>query len=383
MTPEEFKSSLEQIQKTADEANVKATELQAQLEAKNTEIANLDASVKEQNEVIAQLKKSAEQQTMNPLGAALAEKKSEIETKMQSGANRFSVELKVANNIGTGSITNNQSLSVALDPTIAAAPIAPNAFLAAFGVAPATADELSWVEASKQNGADYVDELASNTKKSDVTFTQVKRQFGKLAHFMVISTEFADWYQQLYNFVTAEAPKMIDAKFDAELCSGAGSSSTPKKVYGIKGNSTAWAALGTVASPTIADVIANGVAQIAKEGFTANVAFVTFEEEFLLRTIKDSTGNYIYDPAKGYLGQVRIMPTSRLSAGEIIVADTNCYKPYAGGSFELEMVRDADIDAWKVYARRRVQAKGTTPAKKGLVYAASLNTAIAALTASA
>ena len=62
----------------------------------------------------------------------------------------------------------NNFTSVAVDPTIHAAVPVANAFLVAFGIRPRTANKLGWIEATSQNGADYVAELAANTNKSDV-----------------------------------------------------------------------------------------------------------------------------------------------------------------------------------------------------------------------
>ena len=79
------------------------------------------------------------------------------------------------------------------------------------------------------------------------------------------------------------------------------------------------------------------------------------------------------------LSGVRLLPTSRLSTGEILVADTNCAEVYAGNSYELEFIRNGAYDAYDVYFRKAAQTKVPTANKKGLIYVASVSTAITAL----
>ena len=199
---------------------------------------------------------------------------------------------------------------------------------------------------------------------------------------MRISTEFTDWFEQLYNYCVNEGVRMINNKIDQEICSGAGAdtnSTTQHKVYGLVSQATAFSALGTYQDATVADVIFDAALQIAKEGFNANVAFVTWALYAQLRGVKDANGNYIFDQARNLLGGIRIYPTGRLSSGEILVADTTCVEIYAGNSFELEFIRNGVYDAYDVYFRKAVQVKVSTTNKKGLIYVAAAATSQAAI----
>lgn len=394
MTPEEIKEMQESIEKAATEkvtAEIKSlqdqlTEAKSDTQAKEKEIENLDKSVKSLKAEIDKLgKERVITDFKSAFRAALEEKKEAIKANFDAQKNNFSVdiEMKTVNDIGTTQVSPNNFLSVAIDPTIhAAAPVA-NAFIVAFGIRPRTANKLGWIEATAQNGADYVAELAQNNKKSDVAFAEKTRKFGKLAHTMRISTEFEDWFEQLYNYCVNEGVRMILNKLDQEIWSGlgadSGSGTSPDKIYGLKSQATAFSGLGTYTDATVADVIFDAAMQIAKEGFNANVAFVTWAIYAQLRGIKDANGNYIFDQARNLLGGIRIYPTGRLSSGEILVADTTCVEIYAGNSYELEFIRNGVYDAYDVYFRRAAQTKVSTPNKKGLIYVASVTTAKAAV----
>lgn len=394
MTPEEIKEMQDRIEKAATEkvtAEIKSlqdklTEAKSDTAAKEKEIENLDKSVKSLKSEIEKLgKERVITDFKSAFRAALEEKKDVIKENFDAQKNNFSIDIEMKNvaDIGTGLVNPNNFLSVAVDPTIhAAAPVA-NAFIVAFGIRPRTANKLGWIEATAQNGADYVAELAANTKKSDVSFAEKTRRFGKIAHTMRISTEFEDWFEQLYNYCVNEGVRMILNKLDQEIWSGLGADSgagtSPDKIYGLKSQATAFSALGTYQDATIADVLFDAAAQIAKEGYNANVAFVPWADYASLRGIKDAAGNYIFDQARSQLGGLRIYPTGRLSAGEAFVADTTCVEIFAGHGYELEFIRNGVYDAYDVFFRRAAQTKVSTPNKKGLIYVASVTTAKGAI----
>ena len=401
---EEIRQSAEQAKADAQNAKAEAAAAKAEAEAAKSELAkreaelktaqtnidNLDASVKEQAAAIKELKKALEDSKSISFKAdfrrALEAKKPEIEKALKSKADRFecTLELKDIVSIGTGSVSPNNRLSVMDDPTIYAAVPVANAFILAFGIRPRTANKLGWIESTNQPTVDYVTELAQNTNKSDVSFVEKSRAFGKLATYMQISTEFEDWFEQLYNYCVNEGARMIENKLDNEICAGAGAdtnATTQKKIYGLKSQATAFSALAShaVAAANAADVIFDAMDQIAKEGFHANVAFVTWTIYRTIKSLKDSNGDYLFDQVSGMLSGVRLYPTTRLSSGEILVADTNCAEVYAGNSYELEFIRNGAYDAYDVYFRKAAQVKVPTANKKGLIYVSNVATAITAL----
>lgn len=356
------------------------------IEAQKTSIDNLDASMKQQSATIADLKKQLAGRKASGreiFREALEEKKSAIEAGFKDRKN-FSVEIELKDivNITTAVVNPNQVLGMQADPTIHGAAYAPNVFLQVFGIRPRTGNKLTWIEATAQNSADYISELTANSNKSDVVFAERTRAFAKIGHYFAISTEMEDWFDQLFNYCVNEGSLMVDAKIDAEVCAGAGHDTNyPNKVYGLKGQATAFSALAASAikGATVADVILDAADQIKKEGFNANAAFLTWALYRQLKNLKDDVGNYIFDKLTGMLDGIKIYPTSRLSSGEILVADSSCVEIYGGNSFELEFDRNASVDGYNVYFRKAVQVKVPAAKKKGLIYVASASTAIAAL----
>lgn len=399
---DEIRQSAEQAKAEAQAAKAEAAAAKAEAEAAKGELAkrenelktaqenidNLDASVKEQAASIKELKealKAAKSKDFkSAFRAALEEKKAEIKKQFDAKAPRFdmSLELKDVYSIGTGLISPNNRLSVADDATIYAAAPVSNAFILAFGIRPRTANKLGWIESTNQPVVDYVAELAQNTNKSDVSFSEKTRAFGKLCTLMQISTEFEDWFEQLYNYCVNEGVRMIENKLDAEIAAGAGVDVTyPNKIYGLVSQATAFSAIAShaVDDATVADVILDAAAQIAKEGFNANAAFLGWADYRALQSVKDANGNYIFDQVRSLLAGIRVYPTTRLSSGALLVADTNAAEVYAGNGFELEFIRNGAYDAYDVYFRKAAQTKVPTANKKGLIYASSISTAIAAL----
>lgn len=402
---EDIKMKAEQIAAEMAAAKAEATEAKAEvatlkaeieqkgadLDAAKTSINNLDVSVKEQAKTIEALRMELSARPADfkrDFRRAFYAQKDAITRLVNEKKDQFNinVELKNVVSIGTNTaISGADFLGVQVDGNIHATPAAANAFIVAFGLRQRTGNKLGWIEATSQNAADYVAELAQNTNKSDVTFVEKTRAFGKIATYMVISTEMEDWFDQLYNYCVNEGARLIEAKLDAEIYGGAGSDATyPNKLYGLKGAATAFSALaaGAIPSANVADVLLDAADQVKKAGYNANVAFLTWANYRVLRNLKDANGNYIFDQVNNLLNGMRVYPSDRLTSGEALVADTTCAEVYAGNSYELEFQRDGAYDAYNVFFRKAAQVKVPTPKAKGIIYVASVTTAIAALTPS-
>lgn len=377
----------------ADAAAVELKAKSEELKTAQTAISNLDTSVKEQAQEIEKLQKKLEGAKSEKLSVKqficdfIDEHKEEMERKMSENTGRFKFETKAINDITTGLVNPNLSLSLQSDLEISAAKRKRNTFLDLLGVATRTADKLMWVEGTVQDDVDYVDENAENSHKGDASIAEVQRSYGKLQTKLVITTEVGDWYPIFRDWAANEAHQALLKKFNSEVWSGVGAdtdASTKKKIYGIKTHSTPWAAVSPIEHANYADVIFNACEQIANEGYNPDVALVSPVVYFQLRNLKDANKNYILDRQTDILcsdnREVRVIKSHELTAREIEVIDLGCVKPYAGNSFEIEGVRDADFDRWKFFFRLCGQNKIKTDWKKGLVYVADADTAKTALT---
>lgn len=388
---QELEQSLSTAQAEAKAAKAAADAMKADLEsAKETatkqsqEIDNLDKSVKAQQQTIEGLRKminEAPKTFRKAMRDALESKKEEIAKFIKDGKGTFNVEFKVATSSLTPAATNHVAYGAAVDPTVHSVPVLGNAFLLAFGTKPLDGARLTWIEASTEKNVGYVEELAENSNKSEVTFVEKQRQAAKIATYMEISSEVENWFETLYDFCVSEGERLILSDLDGKVWNGDGNDTTaPRHIYGIKGGATAFAKLGTYENAGEADVIFDAVAQIKKAGYNADVAIVSYGTEATLKGAKDKSGNPIYDAVKATLGQVQIMPSDKLGDAEMLIADSYCADIYVGNFYELEFSRKASHDAWRVDFRRRAQVKNPAPKAKGIVYVANKATAIEAIT---
>lgn len=379
---EEQRKSVEDGLKTAKET----------VEAQGKSIDNLDTTVKNQQKQIEDLLEQKKEKAMSVkqfIAAFCEEHKEEMMEKMAKENGRFKIETKQINDITRALIDPNNSLSLQKDNDISARKRARRTFIELLGVSPRTADKLSWIEGTVQDDVDYVDENGSNENKGDASIAEVQRGYGKLQTKLIITTEVTDWYPVFADWAQNEAYDALLEKFNSEIWAGAGadtSSSTKKKIYGIKTHATAWDALADHIldeNANYADAIFNACEQISNAGYTPDVAVVSPVVYFKLRSLKDKQGNYILDRQTDVLVSdsrtVRVIKAQELTNNEFVVMDLSCCKPYAGNSFEFEGVRDPEYDRWKFFFRLCGQNKIKTDWKKGLVYCDDADDAVEAL----
>lgn len=397
MTPEEIKAMRESIEKqTADlaaELKAKDAELKAQretIDAQEKSIDNLDKSMKALQAKYDELKGENDVEKVTffaALKAAMESKKDEIKGMLDSHRGSFKLEFEVKEDpvspLSTGQITNI-AYGVALEPGVHSARLLANAFYEAFGKDVVRATQFNWLEGEFTDNADYVEELAAAADDT-AAVVEKSRLFGKLAAHLRVSSEVADFFEEVYNWARNTAQLKIAAKLDNEIFQGLGADSgagtSTKKVYGLKSQATAFSATGAkYKNATIADVILDAQMQAMAYGYTINKAFVSFADLANIRGLKNANGNYLYNEVTGILNGVAIVPTPRVTAGTMLLADTSIVRIKERPVWELEIVRNAQLDGWDVYVRKAAQTLVKTNDKKGLIWVASISTAISAIT---
>lgn len=375
---EEMKKQLESLEQKAASAEQRAVAAEQKAAEKEQEINNLDASVKAQQVLIEGLQKQMTEKKAETfagaLKAALEENKDKIEKMFEEKRGGSSVRMEIKAATATTTAYGTQ-----VDPAVGSAPHVTRAFLAAFGEEVVNGDKAGWLDGAFTNNADYVEELTA-AADSDATANEVVRQFGKIATRLLLSSELKDWMSEIANWAQTEAIEFINDKVDSEVWNGTGNDTNAKKrIYGLKGQATAFSKIGTYANANVGDVILDAVAQAKKNGYTANVAVVSFATEAELKGIKDANGNYIYNQLTGMFGPVRVLPSAVVGEKEILVADSRCARVLRRPTIEVEITRDADLDGWKVNVRKSAQTKVKTAHKKGLIYVADKAAAITAI----
>ena len=345
-------------------------------EKMQTSIDNLDNSIKDLEAKIEEMKKKEQEvkDFATALDAALTESKSDIEAMMKKNDGRISLKFATTN-------VTHQSFGVQQAQGVDAAAILPYAFLTNLPRVQRTGTKVAWLEGSETDNTGYIQEIAAGTE-STFAVTEKQRNYAKIGTYLKISSELQSFLPLVADWAKNYAYGKLQAKADNLVFNGVGVDVTkPSEVYGIKGSATAFSALGTYDNANVADVILDAVCQAAKDGYIANLAFVSYKQLTALRGLKDTAGNYIYNQATGMLGQVRIVPSVALADAEVLVLDSTCVTIYEGNQYELEVSRIAAEDAWGVYLRKSIQVVIGAAAKKGVIYVANVATAIAAITA--
>jgi hypothetical protein len=397
MTPEEIKAMRESIEKAATEkaaAEVaeKVKELKAAQEtigAQQKSIDNLDESLKalqtKYESLEDKMKEKARETFLGAFKAAVEERKSDIEDmlKKNSGSLKltFDFERKTDYDVTVAGDITRIAWGAALDAQIAGGRAPINAFYELLPKDNVDALFVNWLEGTFTDQTGYVDELAQMADENAAA-EEKTRKMAKGGSHLLISSEVTDFFTALYEWARGKAQEKLAAWADAEVFGGAGADTndtTKKKVYGLKSQSTAFSALGEYDNANAADVIWDAICQAKKEGYNVSHCFVPWADYASILGIKDVNGRNVYDPSTGTIKGARIIPSSAMSADTMLLADLSVCRIKERPTYELEIVRNAKLDGWDVYVRKSLQLVVKTPDQKGVIWVASVETAIAAI----
>lgn len=358
----------------------KAAEMQGIIDEQKTAIDNLDKTVKDQQALIDELKarkEEARKTFFTEFKNALESRRGELVEMLKKKEGRMHIEFKA--DVTTADITAIAA-GAQLEPGVSAARIPVNAFYDTLIKETVEAERVNWLEGTFSDAANYVAELTA-AADDDIEVVEKSRNFGKVGAHLRVSSEVVDWFNAVYNWARTTAIAKIYNFIDGEIAAGNGSDATyPKHVYGLTTYNTAFTALGAYPNPTIADVILDCQAQAQAAGYTITDVFLTWAEFTILRGLKNTTGNYLYDEVSRMFNGVNIHPTAKLSAGKLIALDINAVRIKERPVFEVEIVRNAQLDGWDVYVRKAVQCLVKSADKAGVIYVDDINDAITDIT---
>lgn len=392
MTPEEIKAMRESIEKAVNEkyaADIKAAQdavnaMKTTVEEQKTSIDNLDQTINDQQNTIKALedkmKAKAASTFFGALRLAMEGKRDDIKALLAKNDGSLKLEFKV--DTQTSDIANI-AYNVPVDTSINAARAMPNVFYETLAKDTVSAMQFNWLEGQYTDATGYVDELQA-PGDSKAAVTERTRKFGKIAAHLLVSSEVADFFEEVYNWARNTAQAKILQFADGEILNGLGADSgagtSPKKVYGLKSSATAFTATGAkYKSATIADVILDAQMQAASHGFNLTQVYVSYADFANIRGLKNANGNYLYNEVTGLLGGLRILPTTRLTAGQMLFIDSTVVRLKERPVWELEIVRNAAKDGWDVYVRKALQTLVKGNDVNGVIWVASVATAIAAI----
>jgi len=375
-------------------AEVKQTIAEMKADTKTEEaIRNLDDSVQRMNEAIKGL--SAKNET--PSDAICAAIKTDefknlvrdvVDGKRASGR----MEVKLDTSAMTGTVIRSLT-----DTTIYADAQKKLVFLDNIRKKDVPQDKsyIVWVEGSFTDNTDYVGEGSEVGSADGASASEVTRRLAKVGAKLPFTREVATDLGYFLNWAREEAITAIRNKVDTLLLSGSGADTndtTKKQIYGIIGqgstafNATTAGCAGKFANPALWQLVDAIDAQISlgtNDAFVADTIYMHPSDFAIYKNMKDANGRLLFEYNNGgiytFLGK-RVVTTSKMTAGSLLVADTGIWDLYEKLGFEIEIERVAKTDSYVMYLRWRGQLVTPSNKKKGAIYVASIATALAAIT---
>lgn len=317
------------------------SELKALKEKENPDhtakLAELETALKEQGRVLAEKKIEPKSEEYKRVAIAIRE---EIELsgikslKELTKHGKFEVEFKADTVLTQGANTGTVGRT-----NLDANPVFPAVRKLAFipALKKVTEDSgkaiFGYTEASYTSNAGYVGENAAPANSDTASAVEKFRAYAKISAFLHITTE---TFEDIPAFANALAAKLEEGAMlflDSEIYTGNGVDIThPDHIYGISGVATAFDAAtfaGTVAKPTIADLIAAIDVQVrlTNGNYMADTVWMNPLDVFKLASSKDNAGQAIinrdfFGNAVGLGGKTLIQSTA-ITANTMLVADSN------------------------------------------------------------
>lgn len=386
----------DRLRKEIDEAKKDKSDISAMKDtlSKNEEaINNLDESIKQMNEAIKGL--NTKKQTVSE---ALCEAvksdefknlvKDVVDGKRASGR----MEVKLDTSAMTGTVIRSLT-----DNTIYADAQKKLVFLDNIRKKDVPQDKsvIVWVEGSFTDNTDYVGEGSEVGSADGASAEEKSRKLAKVGAKLPFTREVATDLGYFLNWAREEAITAIRNKVDTLLLSGQGADTndtTKKQIYGIIGqgstafNATTAGCAGKFTAPALWQLVDAIDAQISlgtNDAFVADTIYMHPSDFAIYKNMKDANGRLLFEYNNGgiytFLGK-RVVTTSKMTAGSLLVADTGIWDLYEKLGFEIEIERVPKTDSYVMYLRWRGQLVTPTNKKKGAIYVASIATALAAIT---
>lgn len=252
-----------------------------------------------------------------------------------------------------------------------------------------------WVEGSFTDNTDYVGEGSEVGSADGAAAEEKSRKLAKVGAKLPFTREVATDLGYFLNWAREEAITAIRNKVDTLILSGNGADTndtTKKQIYGIIGqgstafNATTAGCAGKFANPALWQLVDAIDAQISlgtNDAFVADTIYMHPSDFAIYKNLKDANGRLLFEYSNGgiytFLGK-RVVTTSKMTAGSLLVADTGIWDLYEKLGFEIEIERIAKTDSYVMYLRWRGQLVTPSNKKKGAIYVASIATALAAIT---
>lgn len=380
----EAKNDSAEVKKELQEAKKAMEDNKADIEKK---IDNIDESLKEMKKAMEQ-KEEKKEETFEMAIKSIMESeefKSNMRDLKSGKIGRFSHEIKLDTTNLTGDVNRTQQDTRIYGPSFAAL-----SFLnrVPSNPIPANKNRIMYVNASFTDNTDYVGEGQAVATANSATAAEAYREIAKIGNFLPFTAESMEDMSYFLNWARNQSRTAIYAKVDNELWNGDGSDEGNKKhIYGIKGAATEFDATkaglaNEIEKADSRDVLLAMKAQIEVEtngAYSPNVVFMSASELVKFIRLRDANGNQINFPDFQTALGCQIISSSKFKGKEVLMADINVIQLHEKRGFELEVERVPSTDSYVMYLRWRGNLTIADEPKKAIVYAADIDTAIAAI----
>lgn len=389
---QEIESAIKNAQNEATEVKNELQETKASMEAVKADMEqkfnNIDESLNEMKKAMEQ-KEEKKEETFEAAVKSIMESeefKSNMKDLKSGKIGRFSHEIKLETSNLTGDVNRTQPDIRIYGPSFAAL-----SFLnrVPSNPVPANKNRIMYVNASFTDNTDYVGEGQAVATANSATAAEAYREIAKIGNFLPFTAESMEDMSYFHNWARNQSRTAIYAKVDNELWKGDGSDEGNKKhIYGIKGAATAFDAAkaglaNEIEKADSRDLLLAMKAQIEKEtngAYTPNIVFMSTSELVKFIRLRDADGNQLNFPDFQTALGCQIVSSPKLEGKEVLMADINVIQLHEKRGFELEVERVPSTDSYVMYLRWRGNLTIADEPKKAIVYAADIDTAIAAIT---
>ncbi len=156
---------------------------------------------------------------------------------------------------------------------------------------------------------------------SDFTPAVVKWNVEKIATSIRFSEEILEDMPGFVSYITTRWMELLKQAEDIKLLYGTGSSD----IKGLTVSGAAYVDIFADAKVTMYDVLDGAATQIKTANFTPDYILLHPTDALKLRSVKDTTGNYIFPPHMGgvpmQIGGAVIIETPSMTSGDFLVGD--------------------------------------------------------------
>lgn len=302
------------------------TAIRAAMSGSDTKIEGLETSIREMLQDIAQVKTTQLGNNNDELSIRSQYEKlsssDEFKRNVREGKN-FSIELRAATTITTANATNAKHLlRYEVIPGIQESPREDNAILPVVMKGGTNSRTIYWVNrVNKEGGSAFI---AEGTLKPlmDWEYNEESSEAKKIAVRTKVSTEMLFDNPYMESEIRMLMQRDLMDVTNEKLLTGLGNATEIKGITVGAAGYTGTGLDGTIIQANNVDAIRAGILQLRLLNYRPDVLLINPTEAASLDLLKTETGHYIRIEVEGILRMVRIIETSNIPVGKLLLLDS-------------------------------------------------------------